>query len=164
MAEAETRLGDHAASLARHLAAEYGGCAQTVFAALQDLFEDGPEAGAVFRAAQGLSGGVGEGDGACGAYAGAALMISYLTGQDRDGYQRGPNPARDAMLHDLHERFVAEHGSVVCHDLHRRMFGRPYDLRDPDDRAEFGKVEDACIAVMADTARMAAEIVEWHRT
>ena len=59
---------------------QYGGCAQCVIAALQDVLELRNEGcDAVFKAATSLEGGVGrEGDGHCRAYSGAVMILTLL--------------------------------------------------------------------------------------
>ena len=131
-------------------------------AALQDVFDIRNDD--IFKAATGLAaGGGGTVDGSCGAYSGAIMVLSYLQGRgraefaDRSGMQKTFSLARK-----LRERFIQEHGSVLCRNIQTKVLGRPYYLADAD---EFRKFEKAgahdihCPEVVGKAARWAAEII-----
>ena len=62
----------------------------------------------------------------------------------------------------LYDKFVEEYGSIVCKDVHLKLFGRTFDLMDTKDYAEFedmGAHVDKCPVVSGKTARWAAEII-----
>ena len=145
---------------------EYGGCAQCVFAALQDVLDlrndvtDG-----IFKSATALAGGAGlEGDGHCGAYSGALLMMGHIIGRERDNFA-DPERIRaktNVLARKLHEKFIENYGSVTCHLIHRKILGRPYYLPDRDEYRKFeeaGAHEDKCTGVVGETARWAARIL-----
>lgn len=145
---------------------DHRGCAQCVFAALQDaLGVRGPEADAVFRAASALAGGVaGEGDGHCGAYSGGVMFLSLLHGRDREHFAdpgRDRYRARDYAA-ELHRRFIERYGSVTCEHIQRKLFGRTYYLRDPADKAAYeaaGAYVDKCPNVVGQAAGWVVEIL-----
>jgi C_GCAxxG_C_C family probable redox protein len=143
--------------------AEYMGCSQCVVAAIQDIFAARNDD--VFRAASGLAGGVGIcGDGCCGAYTGGVMVMSQLHGRTRDNF-RDPERVRRKSFDlgkKLHDRFVAEYGSVICRDIQQKIFGRPFYLRDPEEFAKFEKAGghyDKCPAVVGNASRWVAEIL-----
>jgi C_GCAxxG_C_C family probable redox protein len=145
----------------------YRGCSQCVLAAVQDLF--GIRNDDVFRAASGLAGGVGLcGDGCCGAYSGGVMVLSQLYGRVRENFL-DPDRTRQKsfdLAKKLHDRFIAEYGSIICRDIQQKVFGRPFYIRDAD---EFRKFEDAgahadkCPSVVGNAARWVAEILEEER-
>ena len=145
---------------------QYGGCAQCVIAALQDVLELRDKASdAVFKAATSLEGGVGcEGDGHCGAYSGAVMMFGHVIGRGRDNLA-DPESIREqtnALAQALHKRFLERYGTVICHGIQRNIFGRPYYLKDSTERAKFraaGAHVDKCTAVVGEAARWAVEIL-----
>lgn len=119
---------------------EYRGCAQCTIAAVQDAL--GIQADAIYKAASGLAGGIGGcTDGVCGGYSGAILMLGLLFGRTRkeQGSPAG-HAAKDhatAMAASIHDQFTTRFGSVTCKDIHGKLLGRPYDLRDPLDKVAF---------------------------
>jgi C_GCAxxG_C_C family probable redox protein len=154
---------DKAHELGRQYERVYGGCGQCVVAALQDAFDIEDEA--VFRAATGFAGGGGLcGDGSCGAYAGAIMILSYLAGRPRDDFEDRARVSFKtfALVRRLRERFIEEYGSVECRDIQYRILGRPYYLLDMDDMQKFEKAgghEDKCPEVVGKAARWTAEII-----
>ena len=146
---------------------EYRGCAQCVIAALQDAFEiRNAETDAIFKSATALAGGVAqETDGNCGAYTGGAMMIGYHIGRERDNFA-DPEKIRmrtSALTSELHARFIEEFGTVTCREIHTRIMGRPFYIKDPDELKKFdeaGAHADKCTRVVALAAQWTAEILE----
>jgi mannitol-1-phosphate 5-dehydrogenase len=150
----------------------YHGCGQCTLAALLDTLEgfDPCTQEAVFEAATGFAGGMGlSGDAACGALSGATMAFGLLYprrrtnfGGDRDNKYR-----TYAMAQRLRQRYLETYGSIICHDIHRKILGRPYDLRDPSEREEFaaaGAHEDKCTMVVSRTVQWAVEIIAEEET
>lgn len=141
----------------------YKGCSQCVVAAVQDLF--GARNEAVFRAASGLAGGGGLcGDGGCGSYTGGVMVLSQFSGRTRKNFL---DPARTRkysfdLAKKLHDRFIAEYGSVICRDIQQKIFGRPYYLRDAEEFEKFEKAgahDVQCPSVVGNSVRWVAEIL-----
>jgi C_GCAxxG_C_C family probable redox protein len=162
----QLQLAEKAYSSGFEYEKQYSGCAQCVIAALQDVLELRNEGSdAVFKAATSLEGGVGrEGDGHCGAYSGAVMMFGYIIGRERNNFV-DPESIRkqtNALTQMLHERFIERYGTIICHGIHRNIFGRPYYLRDSTESDKFreaGAHVDKCTAVVGETARWAVEIL-----
>ncbi len=154
---------ERAYRLGKEYEQSYRGCGQCVVAALQDTFDVQDDA--VFRAATGFAGGGGLcGDGNCGAYSGAIMMLSYLVGRPRDDFEdrAGASFKTFGLVHRLRERFIEEYGSVVCRDIQCRIFGRPFYLRDVDDVGKFDRAgghDDKCPEVVGKAARWTAELI-----
>ncbi len=140
----------------------YRGCAQCVMAALQDALQIPNEA--VFKAMSGLAGGGALlGDSGCGAYVGGIAFLSGLRGRERSDFADSQQLrfASFANGRKLHDRFMAEYGTVVCRELHTKLFGRPYFLPDPDEVKKFndaGGHDRVCTDVCGKAARWVAEI------
>jgi C_GCAxxG_C_C family probable redox protein len=160
-------MSDQAAEKAYQLSKEYEkaykGCSQCVLAALQDAFKMRDDA--VFKAATGLAAGGGLcGDGSCGAYAGAIMVLSSLVGRTRDDFEdkAGVLFKNFALVQRLRQRFIDEYGSIICRDIQNKVFGRSYYLPDKDEEKKFdmaGGHTDKCPEVVGKAARWAAEII-----
>ena len=141
----------------------YRGCSQCVIAAIQDTL--GIRDDAVFRAASGLAGGGAlTGTGACGGYVGGVMVLGQLQGRERSGFDdaAGIRFRSFDLAKRLADRFGAEFGGTICRDVQTRVFGRSFDLRDPEDFARFeaaGAHRDKCPEVVGKAARMAVEII-----
>ena len=169
MGEANRRkllLAEKAYSLGVEYERQYSGCAQCVIAALQDVLElRGEGCDAVFKAATALDGGVGcEGDGHCGAYSGSVMMFGYIIGRERDNFAdpEGIRRETSALAQALHARFLERYGTVICHGIHRKIMGRPFYLRDPDEKEKFreaGAHVNKCTTVVGLAAQWAIELL-----
>ena len=66
------------------------------------------------------------------------------------------------MAQTMRERYVQHFGSIVCHDIHARLMGRAFDLRDPAEREAFeaaGAHDDKCTETVALAAKWAVEMI-----
>ncbi|MCU0520361.1 MAG: C-GCAxxG-C-C family protein [Anaerolineae bacterium] len=163
--------GRLAAKLAYAYEQRYHGCGQCTLAAILETLEefDAGAADAVFEAATGLAGGLGlAGDGPCGAFAGAALAFGMLYPRHRWAFDgdRENKYRTYAMIQRLREHYMSAYGGITCHDVHRAVLGRSYDLRDPADREGFeaaGAHEDKCTGVVRRAAEWAIAIIGEQR-
>ena len=146
---------------------EFRGCAQCVIAALQDgLKVRNRETDAIFKCATALAGGVAqETDGHCGAYSGGVMMISHFIGRERDNFA-DPEKIRattSGLASKLHAKFIAEYGTVTCAQIHTKIMGRPFYIKDPEELRKFdeaGAHTDKCTSVVALAAKWTAEILD----
>lgn len=145
---------------------DFKGCAQCAFAALQDALGVRDAAtDAVFKAATGLAAGTAlEGDGQCGAYSGAVMMISYLVGRERENFADPTGTRKEAfrLSQRLHQEMIEHYGTVICHQIHRKIMGRPFYIREPAEFEAFeaaGAHTDKCTSVVAEIAAHAARIL-----
>ena len=143
--------------------ATYRGCAQCALAALQDAF--GVHDEQLFRAASALSAGGGlTCAGSCGGFVGGLMFIGSLLGRRREYFQND-NEFKYLSFklgRELHDRFIAKFGTVVCNEIHSELFGRTYDLQDPKDKQQFnadGAHTDKCTEVVGIAAQWTAEII-----
>lgn len=152
-----------ASRLAFEYERDYGGCAQCVLASIKDTV--GGISNDVFRAATGLSGGIGLQGRACGALTGGVMAISSFFGRDYDNFADpdGKRFLTTAMCSKLVDRFRAEYGSPDCLDIQTRIMGQWYDLSVPGEKEAFleaGGHEDKCTEVCAKSARWVVEILD----
>ena len=142
---------------------EYGGCCQSVLAAIQDTLDMKNDA--IFKAGTGLAGGLGAtGAGTCGALSGGAMTISSRIGRDRNNFKDPEKIRFQAYLlaKKLYDRFVEEYGSGTCNDIQKRLFGRSYNLLDPAEFEAFEKAGghiDKCTSVVGNAAKWTVEIM-----
>ena len=151
------RRGDHYEKVNR-------GCAQCHMAAVSDV--TGKEDLVMFRAANGLAAGMGLlGDGVCGGYSGGILSLGLFAGRRREFFD-GDKAEKDLitkLVGKLHEKYIATYDSVICHDIHKDIFGRAFHITRPDEKEAFEEAGahklDKCPTVVATSAAWVAEIL-----
>jgi C_GCAxxG_C_C family probable redox protein len=142
------------------------GCAQCVLVPLMESFGITDER--TFKAASGLAGGVGlSAEGSCGALTGGVMAIGLLHGRELATLHDPENRRFTAyrLAARLHQRFVAEYGSSICQEIHRKTMGRTYRLTDPADWKAFiadGGHSHTCPSVVGKAARWTCEILLEH--
>ena len=120
---------------------------------------------AVFKAGNGLTAGGGLScEGSCGGYTGGVMVMSSIFGRRRERWDNDKEEKDCAhrMARSLMERFNLEYGSNVCKDIHQRIFGRDFDLLNPQDREAFEKLGahiDKCTSVVGRAAAWATELI-----
>ena len=145
---------------------QYKGCGQCTLLCFFDLFNNRNDV--LFQAASAFSGGMGIcGDGACGAYAGGQMFFSMVSGRRyNEMISDGDKPAQQnsyLCAQSLHDKFIDCYGSVICRDIHRKIFnGRDYCLRSAQMRNEFenaGAHVDKCTTVVANACVWVVEVL-----
>jgi hypothetical protein len=68
------------------------------------------------------------------------------------------------MTAALHDKFMEKYGTVTCAHIHKKIFGRPFNLRDDEQKQAFRDAgaheHDAkCCVVVGDGARWAVELI-----
>jgi C_GCAxxG_C_C family probable redox protein len=137
-------------------------CCQSTIAAIQDTLEIQNDA--VFKAGSGMAGGIGiHCDGVCGGYSGGVMVLSTLFGRDRSQFTDPDDLMPSFELASvLHERYIQEYGSVICQDIHMKLFGRTFDLWDEvdfDAIEKLGAHNDKCTSVVANASAWTTEII-----
>jgi len=146
---------------------KYHGCGQCVLAALEDVL--GIQEPAVFNAATTLSGGLGlYGNATCSALSGSALMIGLLYPRMRENFSgaRENKYTSFCLTQGLVDRFIEYYGSCICHDIHTKRMGRPFDLRQKAEREAFeeaGAHDDQCTSTVGLAAQWVVEIIGEHK-
>jgi C_GCAxxG_C_C family probable redox protein len=117
----------------------YSSCAQGTLRALQEQFDLGNAE--VLRAATAMPGVALRGE-TCGAVIGPIMALGLAFGrveaEEEEAFLRTLLAARRFA-----ELFEAEFGSCMCAGVQERIFGRSYDLADPEDMAEFAAADAA---------------------
>ena len=109
--DAPAALIKRAATLGSEYQAEHRGCARCTVAALQDALPFLTDDSDVYRAACCLDGNATPTKVAnCGAFTGAGMILGWCAGTPRFE----DNSLCHELIHAVHERFVAEYGSVLC--------------------------------------------------
>ena len=141
----------------------YGGCGQSVLIGIFDVL--GIENNAVIKAGTGLAGGLGRKcDGVCGGYAGGCMAISSIFGRRRS-YMDGDVEDKMAALEmtaKLREVFIQKYGSIICGDIHQKIFGRNYNLWNDSEMDQFnadGAHDDKCTGVVGEAAAATVGII-----
>jgi len=137
-------------------------CARSAMAGLKSVFPEIPEE--MVTACLSLAGGTGSASGSCGAYCAGLLAVGLHFNStiaeelaDPAHEKRGP---REFM--EYRDRFLARWGTVLCPKIHAQLFGREYDLTDPDDHAAFLSMpghQEKCAEVVASAIRIACEMI-----
>jgi C_GCAxxG_C_C family probable redox protein len=141
----------------------YRGCGQCFIAAVYDTLDLPYDA--LFKSMSGLAGGVGMvNDGNCGAFIGGALVLSNLVGRERDDFKDETGKRFEAyrLARRLRDRFIKKYGAVNCGGIHRKIFGREFDLLDPEQMARFDEMgghTDKCPGVVGTAASWVIEIM-----
>jgi len=158
-----TALANRAYELGFHYEQYYKGCGQCMVGAVLDAL--GLTRDELFQAATAFAGGIGMvGDGCCGAYLGGVLVIGDRQGRARADFS-DPDGIRFetyALARQFRDAFVAEFGSVTCRQTQEHVFGRGYNLLEPDDYEAFeadGGHLDKCPEVVGQAARMLVELL-----
>lgn len=160
--KSKEELLQKAYDLAFKYEAERGSCPQCVLAAIMESLEVGdPE---TIKAIDALAGGTALSTrGTCGALVGGLTAISTIVGRNYEDFSKGEKKRRVfAYSKKLYDKFIEEYGSPVCRDVHKKLFGRTFDLLDPKDYSEFEKAGahvDKCPVVSGKVARWTAEII-----
>ncbi|MCX6004465.1 MAG: C-GCAxxG-C-C family protein [Chloroflexi bacterium] len=135
----------------------FGSCAQGTLLALQEQFNLGDSC--TLKAATAMPGIALRGE-TCGAVVAAIMALGLAFGREKPedfaAVQRTTSAARK-----LCKRFEEEFGSCNCRDVQHHIFGRSYNLTDPNDQKEFVKADaiKKCRAPAGKAARIAGEMI-----
>lgn len=149
--------------------ARLGGCAACTFLAIQEILRlDQICYEAIFKGLTGLGGGVGRtAEGNCGGLTGGCLAIGLKFGRDMIGqedqeayYIRQERAFK--LCQKLYDKYMEEYGTIYCKDIHKKLFGRTFDLWDKKDQETFeaaGSYVDKCTSVVGNSAKWTVEII-----
>ena len=134
-----------------------GNCAQSPIYALQ---EDFPAVRAIPQHALTAMSGIALRGETCGAVTGALLTLGILTGSEGAAFLDNL-PGSMERATKFCDAFEKEFGSLVCRHIHKKIFGRTYDLSDPVQQMEFVEIGGIakCRAPVETASRIVAEIL-----
>jgi C_GCAxxG_C_C family probable redox protein len=142
---------------------KYRGCSQCTIAAVQDTL--GIRNDYVFKAGSGLATGGGLlRVGLCGGYSGGVMVMSSFFGRSREKIDddREEKYCSFHMAAALHDLFISSYESVICREIHEKIFGRSFDLWDEEERQAFedaGAHRDKCTTVVANASKWATKLI-----
>ncbi|MBS7624093.1 MAG: C-GCAxxG-C-C family protein [Candidatus Bathyarchaeia archaeon] len=153
---------EKAYKLAFKYEAEFGSCPQAVLRAVYETLNiKGMEP--IIKSAHALAGGLGlSGCGTCGALSGGAMALSFFFGRSLEDMGKGRFLKSYAKAKELYDRFVSEFGSCICKDVQIKIFGRSFNLWNPEDYEKFeemGGHRDKCTDVSGKVAKWVVEIL-----
>ena len=160
--DSKDALCEKAYRLAFKYEAEIGSCPQCVYSAIMETLEIGNPK--TVQALDAFAGGTAlSTKGTCGALVGGLAAISTIVGRTYEDFSEGKG-ARRIFLYakKLYDKFIDEYGSIICQDVHLKLFGRTFDFMDNKDYAEFEKMGghvDKCTSVSGNVAKWTAEII-----
>jgi len=140
---------------------EYHACSQSIVGAFVETIGIDKNC---FLSASGLAAGIGlTTEGQCGAYIGGAMVIGNLFGRHFDNKQEIEKVRYcSGLVRELRGRFIKEYGTTVCKEIQTKVFGRSYNLLDPEGFQSFeeaGAHVDKCPNVVGKAARWVGEIL-----
>jgi C_GCAxxG_C_C family probable redox protein len=121
---------------------QWGNCAQSTIAAIQDAVGFVPKSGEVFLAGSCLHGGAtSTGNASCGAFTGAGIVIGHVCGRTRArASERETQKLSTALVRQVAGKFEETYGSVICKDVR-------------------AKAEKKCAEVVANASAWTAEAI-----
>ena len=96
------------------------------------------------------------------ALTGGVMALGCKYGRSRENFAKGRFLDSYVRAKKLHDRFVQEYGSTICRDVHKKIFGRTFNLWDAKEYKEFesaGAHRDKCPMVAGKVAKWVAEIL-----
>ena len=156
------KLMQKAYDLAFKYEAERGSCPQCVYSAIMETLDIGDES--VVKAADALAGGTClSAEGTCGALVGGLMAISSIVGRNYVDFSKGERKRRVFQFSKkLYDKFTEEYDTILCKNIHKKLFGRTFNLMDKNEYAEFEKMGahiDKCPEVSGKTAAWTVEII-----
>ena len=160
--ENKDKILDQVYKKAYRYEAELGSCPQCVLASIYETLNIGDAK--IIKAVDSLAGGTSlSAEGTCGALIGGLVAISSLAGRDYNDFKEGKKKRLVFKYSKkLYDKFIEEYDSPLCKGVHKKIFGRSFNLLDPDDYKEFEKAGahiDKCTDVSGKVARWTAEII-----
>jgi C_GCAxxG_C_C family probable redox protein len=135
----------------------FGSCAQGTLLALQEHFNLGNAE--VLKAATAMPGIALRGD-TCGAVIGAIMAIGLAFGREKAEDSKAVLQTTSAAR-KLCKRFEQELGGCNCRDVQHHIFGRSFNLTDPQDGKDFVEADASkkCRLPAGRAARIAGELI-----
>jgi len=74
--------------------------------------------------------------GNCGAFSAGLAVFSYFFGRSYELWEKKEMDCKSSYLgQELYKRFQDEHGSIICKDILKNIFGRTFDFNKEDELA-----------------------------
>ncbi len=140
---------------------KYWGCSQSVLLPFIELLGLNTE---LFGALTGMAGGIASTtEGPCGAFLAGVLCLSHYFGRDYDHLadKQAIEKPKEMVL-DLRKKFMDQYGSCTCKEIHKKLFGRCFDLNCEQDWEDFenaGAHADKCTDVVGKASMWTMELL-----
>ena len=107
-------------------------CAQESFHAISSVL--GIRNSLVFKCLSALEAGGGiTTAGSCGAFSGSLVAFSYYFGRTYDQWEEGNSYIKASILgQKLYKKFVNQFDTIICTNIHKKIYGRTFKLMDED--------------------------------
>jgi len=144
---------------------KFSGCGQSTVAPFVELLKIDKK---IYKAVSGLLAGIGYMGDACGAYVGGVVIISCIFGREyediKGNIELGKEKYRKTgrIVRDFREIFVEKYGGINCREVQKKIFGRSFDLLNPEDKISYqlaGGHVDKCTSVVGNAAKIVAEVI-----
>ena len=137
-------------------------CARSVLIGLQSICDMIPDE--LVTASLSLAGGTGAASGSCGAYCSGLLGVGTVFNAPVDDELSNPALKMQGVdkFVEYRDAFLKKMGTVLCPEIHKKIFGRSYILTDPEQEMEFLTLEGhhiKCAEVVAAATKIAAEMI-----
>ena len=137
-------------------------CARSVLVGLKTVFDKIPEE--MVTAAMSLAGGTGSASGSCGAYCCGLMAVGLYYNAPVAEERANPELKKigSAKFTEYRDRFYKEMGTIMCPDIHEKVFGRRFKLYEEADHEAFLSLPGhnvKCAEVVGVAARIAAEMI-----
>ena len=137
-------------------------CSRSVLVGLCAVLDDIPDE--MITASLSLLGGTGAASGSCGAYCAGLLGVGLKFNSSIDDEEANPGIIAEGIgkAIEYRNRFLAVHGTILCPNIHEKVFGRSYIFTDPKQEEEFLALEGhaiKCAEIVGDATRIAAEMI-----
>jgi C_GCAxxG_C_C family probable redox protein len=140
-------------------------CPQCVLAAIQEVFD--LEDNSAFKSATGLGswGSYPDWWKVCGALIGGVMSLGLKYGRGREEFDLAHEKKVlfvSKLARELYKKFEDEYASCDCRDIQKKIFGKSFNLWDPEEYDDFEKAgghKDKCPEVAGKAAAWVAEII-----
>jgi hypothetical protein len=169
MARASEEKSKKAYDLGYKYEGVWGDCSQATMRALMEVYDEVDKN--AFKGMAGFHGGGGcECDGSCGAYCASIGFLSMHYGRELDSLGKDPADPKslvvlnrlNGLIKKVHDKFIADYGSIICSQIHRKLYGRSFYFNDPDDIPKFEKLgghDWGCTGVVGSAAKWTVEVI-----
>jgi C_GCAxxG_C_C family probable redox protein len=142
---------------------KYGVCSQAVLYAFKEEYNIISDE--VFKAGNGLAGGIGLLGSDCGALSAGAMVIGVVNGRSFNNLEDSGKKNSFStlkMVKELAEKFTQEYKAFNCYSIQEKIMGKSYNLWNSKELENFlkdGGHGDKCPVVCGKVARWTAEIL-----
>ncbi len=140
-------------------------CAQATFHSISSVL--GVRNPQIFKSLYSLAGGGASSTyGSCGAFSGALVAFGFFFGRTYEECRDGKLGAKSGKLAiEFYKKFVRRFNTVICMEIHKKLFGRTFNFSNKKDIEEFEKLgahTTRCTAVVGLGSAWAVEILWDH--